>query len=179
MSRKARENQDAMEYLYGEVDFISFIALLSCARPNKNTIFYDLGSGIGTAVLACTMVFHVKKSCGIELFSTLHNTALKQKENLRQTPGYATVARKIHFIHGDFLKTDFREATLIFINATAFIGDTWTALCQRLENVSPGTIIITTSKKIPSTVFSVMHATTVKMSWGLVTAYIQRRRTEV
>ncbi|ETO94469.1 hypothetical protein [Legionella oakridgensis] len=179
LSRKARASQDAMEYLYGEIDFVSFIALLSCTNPTKNTVFYDLGSGIGTAVLACTMVFDVKKSCGIELFSSLHQAALKQKEALEQIPEYSTAANKIHFIHGDFLKTNFYDATLIFINSTAFIGDTWSALCQRLNKMPAGTIIITTSKKLPSQDFHVIRATTVKMSWGLVTAYIQERLMQI
>lgn len=62
LSKKARLGGDAFEYVYGEIEFESFTALLSLCHPNSSTIFYDLGSGTGKAVLACAMVFNVKKA---------------------------------------------------------------------------------------------------------------------
>jgi hypothetical protein len=44
LSKKARAKLDAFEYLYGEIEFTSFIALLALANPDKETVFYDLGS---------------------------------------------------------------------------------------------------------------------------------------
>lgn len=176
LSRQARAGHDAMEYTYGEIDFISFIALLSLAKPDNNTIFCDLGSGTGKAVLACAMVFNIKKSYGIELFSTLHHAAIKQQKRLqRLSDHYSEKATRIHFIHADFLHADFSDATLIIINATAFFGETWITLNQRLKKLKPGTIIITTSKKLSTDVFILKKITTVQMSWGLVNAYIQQR----
>lgn len=175
LSQKARLKQDALEYSYGEISFISFIALLSCAKPDKHAIFYDLGSGTGHTVLACAMVFNVKQSCGIELFSPLHETALIQKNRLSQIQGYKTRTNNIHLVHGDFLTVDFHDATIIFINTTTFIGEIWNKLKQKLINTKPDTIIITTSKCLASEAFELLRVTTVQMSWGLVDAYIQRR----
>lgn len=173
LSRHARAAGDAIEYTYGEIDFFSFVALLSLTKPTNNTIFYDLGSGIGKAVIACAMVFNVKKSCGIELFDELHQAAVSQQQLLHQLPCYNT--RSIDFIHGDFLHIDFSDATLVFINATAFFGETWSSIHQHLCKLKPGTLIITTSKKLPANRFTVKTQTTVKMSWGLVSAYIHQR----
>ena len=173
LSRHARASGDAIEYTYGEIDFISFVALLSLTKPTNNTIFYDLGSGIGKAVIACAMVFNVKKSCGIELFDELHRAAVSQQQLLHQLPGYNS--RSINFIHDDFLHTDFSDATLIFINATAFFGETWSSIHQHLCKLKSGTVIVTTSKKLPADCFTVKIQTTVKMSWGLVSAYIHQR----
>ena len=179
LSRQARINNDAMEYVYGEIDFISFIALLSCTRPTANTVFYDLGSGIGTAVIACAMVFNVKKSCGIELFSELHTTALLQQQRLAQTLDYNGAAKTVSFIHSNFLEVTFDDATLIFINATAFFGETWTTLNQRLEQLAPGIQIITTSKRLIAPSYSVLHQAPVKMSWGFVNAYIHEKHRDI
>ncbi len=175
LSRLARMPHDAMEYTYGEIDFISFIALLSLTHPDTNTIFYDLGSGTGKAVVATAMVFNVQKSAGIELFNTLHQAAVKQQQRLQQHPDYQGNAHAIHFINADFLHHDFSDATLIFINATALFGETWIALNQRLTETKPGTTIITTSKKLKSDAFIVKKMTPVSMSWGRVNAYIQQR----
>jgi len=175
LSRQARRERDAIEYTYGEIDFISFISLISLAKPNTNTVFYDLGSGTGKAVLACAMVFNMHKCYGVELFSALHDSALKQQHLLQQLPDYQEKSKSIHFIHGDFLHIDLSDATLIFLNATAFFGDLWTDINHQLRQTKPGTLIITTSKKLSSAFFIVKKITTVHMSWGVVQAYIQER----
>lgn len=175
LSRQARISGDAIEYTYGEIDFVPFIALLSLAKPNKNTVFYDLGSGTGKAVLACAMVFNVRKSCGIELFNLLHQAALKQRNSLQQLANYYSAANALHFINADFLHVNFSDATVVFMNATAFFGETWIAAQQCLHQLRPGTLVITTSKRLSLSMFKLIKSTTVQMSWGPVRAYIQQR----
>lgn len=174
LSRLAREGCDAMEYTYGEIEFVSFIALLSLVHPEALGRFYDLGSGVGKAVLACAMVFDMQSYCGIELFSELHEAALTHHLQLQQHPDYRTRAQRIALIQGDFLKIDFSQATLVFINATALIGETWEVLNQRLAEIRHDVIVITISKKLNAKGFSVMRTTSVLMSWGVATAYIHQ-----
>ena len=172
LSRQARAHNDAMEYTYGEIDFISFIAILSLANPNEKTKFYDLGSGTGKAVLATAMVFNVDKSSGIELFSLLHNASLEIKQDLARLPEYSEKVTKINFINDNFLNADFNDATIIFINATALFGESLNILTNRLGQLKPGTIIITTSKKIKKSNFKIIKTAPMQMSWGVVYAYI-------
>lgn len=175
LSRQARTSHNAFEYTYGEIEFISFIALIGLTKPNEKTVFYDLGSGVGKAVFACSMVFNVRKSCGIELFDSLHRAALSQTHQLLQNPRYRHKSNQISFIHANFLGYDFYDATLVFINATGFFGETWTAINQQLENLNVGTWVITSSKKLSSNAFIIIRVTSVCMSWGVVKAYIHQR----
>lgn len=175
LSKKARKKQDSIEYLYGEIEFESFIALLSLCHPDNQTIFYDLGSGVGKAVIACAMVFPVKKSCGIELFEELVQCSLQQKNQLQLIKDYKECAQRIEFKQGDFLTISLEEANLIFINATAFMGDYWLRISKYLEETKPTTYIITTSKKITSSQFTLIRKVQVKMSWGIVDAFIHQR----
>lgn len=175
LSRAARDKHDATDYVYGEIDFLSFIALLSLVKPNKKTVFYDLGSGTGKAVLACAMVFDVLESNGIELFGALHNQACNQQEALCSLLAYTEIANNIHFIHDDFLQANLNNATLVFINATGFIGETWIAISRRLAAASSCTTVISTSKALKSDAFTVTKITHVQMSWGVVKAYIHQR----
>ncbi len=175
LSKRARVHQDAFDYFYGEIDFHSFIALLFLTHLNRETIFYDLGSGTGKAVLASAMVFDVKRSIGIELFKELHEAAKLQQEKLKNHSEYKGKAARITFLNEDFLAADFSDATLIFINATSFIGPTWQRLCKRLERVKTNTRVITTSKQLQATHFSLESTHPVRMSWGIVQAYIYRR----
>lgn len=177
LSRQARLPRDAMEYTYGEIEFIPFIALLSLINPDENTVFYDLGCGVGKAVLACAMVYPVKQSIGIELFPELYQCACQQAQLLAEQIDYANKAKNIHFMLSDFLTANLEEATLIFINATAFMGTTWEKLCQKIHELAQVDIIITTSKPLISELFIPKIHTNVQMSWGSVSAYIHYRKT--
>ena len=177
LSLQARQRQDAVEYVYGEIDFVSFIALLSFVPFNQETVFYDLGSGVGKAVLACSMVYPLKKSVGVECLPELYECSCKQALHLVHLKEYEERAKKITFIHSDFLKIDLDEATVIFINATTFIGTLWDNLCMRLKHLPQICIVITTSKALDSTDFIVLKHTKVQMSWGVVCAFIHKRKT--
>lgn len=175
LSKQARENADAPEYCYGEIDFVSFIAILSGCYIDSETVFYDLGSGIGKAVLACAMVFDAKKCIGIEKFELLHQAALEQADKLAQLPDYIGKAMCIEFIQQDILNTDLSDARLIFINATAFFGDLWMDISQHLTQTVGGTQIITVSKPLKSRHFKIIRVTYAAMSWGSAQVYFQIR----
>jgi len=173
LSRQAREHNDAYEYVYGEIESKSLIALLSLTQPNSSTVFYDLGSGTGKAVLACAMVFDVKKACGIEIFPILDQAAKQQLAQLECLPEYQASAKKMVFFCDSFLNAYLEDATIIFIAATGLFGETWEKLNHRLEKLRHRPLIITTTKKLQSPQFTVLHQTRVQMSWGIVDAYIQ------
>jgi predicted RNA methylase len=176
LSKKERQKHDALDYVYGEIEFLSFIALLSLTHPNRHTVFYDLGSGTGKAVLACAMVFPIRKSVGIELLPELYLQACKQAKQLAKIKYYAKQGHHIEFILGDFLQVNLTEATTIFINSTALFNPTWNQLCKRLEDLAHLTTVITTSKALSSTSFTVIKQVEVEMSWGVVLAYIHTRK---
>ncbi len=170
LSKIARQPNDAPEYTYGEISFVSFIALLSQTNINKSTVFYDLGSGAGKAVLACSMVFNVKKSTGVELFTNLYECSQNQVIKLKTYPEYKN--NQINFINDNFLNVEFTDATLIFINATGFIGETWDKLNDKLEHLQNHLTIISISKKIIAKNFKLLKTTYIEMSWGVAVAYI-------
>lgn len=175
LSRLSRANQDAIEYVYGEIEFEPFIALLSLCRITANTVFYDLGSGTGKAVLACAMVYSPRRSCGIELFTPLHEAAEQRRLQLQAWPDYALKAKHIEFKRADFLEMDLQDADLIFINSTAFFGDYWRLISRHLEQLKSGTQVVSISKPLDSSAFKVQKTTILQMSWGPVTAHLQDR----
>jgi hypothetical protein len=179
LSNQARQKQDAIEYTYGEIEFLPFIALLSLVKPDHGTVFYDLGSGIGKAVIACAMVYPVHKSVGVELLPELYLGACSQVKLLTMNPNYTEKTKKMEFIQGSFLEVDLKEATLIFINSTTIFGSVWEALCVRLNNLPQLSTVITTSKSLKSNNFLVTNHTRIEMSWGIVEAYIHTRKTNL
>src|SRR3990167_198689 len=172
ISKAARKDIDAPEYTYGEITFTSFIALLSQVNPNKNTVFYDLGSGVGKANIACAMIFDIKKNIGIEIFKELQSASLRLKKRLLSHPKYSNSAKKISFINGNYLNYDFSDANLIFINATGLFGGTWVALNKKLDELTEEVILITTTKCLIYKKFYIKKETRLEMSWGVVNAFI-------
>lgn len=179
LSQKARQKQDALDYVYGEIEFVSFSALLSLVGPDEQTIFYDLGCGIGKAVLACAMVYPIEKSVGVEVFSELYFAACNQIKALEGIEEYHELSKKIEFIHGDFFEVNLDEATLIFINATALFNPAWQKLCARIDKLPHLVSVITTSKALCCVNFSVIKKTHVEMSWGVVRAFVHTRKKNI
>ncbi|HHQ8869421.1 TPA: methyltransferase [Legionella pneumophila] len=175
ISQQARKNRDAIEYVYGEIEFLPFTALLSMVNIDHNTVFYDLGSGTGKAVVACAMVYPVHKSIGVELFPNLHQCACERLQKLAAMEGYTESSKKISFILGDFLTVDLSEATLIFINSSTLFGATWEALNTRLNSLPQLSTVITTSKTLSSSRFKLVTRAKIQMSWRVVFAFIHKK----
>lgn len=176
LSKSARQNNDSIELLYGEINFESFIALLSCCEINEQTRFYDLGSGTGKAVIATALVYPIKKAVGIERLETLYNCANQLKQKLIRETRDDSFAQRIEFIYSDFFLCDLEKADLVFINATAFIGDAWTKVASHLQQLKKNSRCISISKKLPAKEFKLELETRVEMSWGIAFAYIHRKR---
>jgi SAM-dependent methyltransferase len=163
---------DAPQYVYGEIEFLPFIALLSLTKPNEHTVFYDLGCGTGKAILACAMVYPIKRAVGIELFPSLYQAACAQKNLLGSITEYTPNAAKIEFILGDYFEVAYTDATTIFINSTSLFGATWERLCALIDALPQVTTVITTSKPLTSNRLNAIATSKLEMSWGVVTAFI-------
>ena len=165
----------APEYVYGEIEFESFLALVGLTRPTADTVFYDLGSGAGKAVLACAMVYNMAYYAGIELFESLHACATAQQESLKKNQHYLANAQKVQFIHGDFLAIPWPHATLVFIHSTMFSAF-WDTLNAKFSLLKPGAWVIVISTKLSHPMFQLYRQTKVLMSWGVATAYVYCKR---
>ena len=178
LSRLARQNQteDAIEYTYGEIEFLPFVALLSLVKPDCDTVFYDLGCGVGKAVLACGMVYPVRKSVGIEILPELYSSACAQIKKLATNPDYKDRMEHFQIIKSNILDADLKEATLIFINSTTFFGTTWERVNSLLSNLPQIKTVITTSKPLQNSDFKLKNSTKLQMSWGVVPVFIHVRK---
>ncbi len=84
---------------------------------NKDTVFYDLGSGLGKLVYHIGMKVKPKKACGIEFSKERHDYAVGTKEVLDLTD---EETHNISFINGNILNQDLTDATVVFSDNTAF-----------------------------------------------------------
>lgn len=176
LSKQDRQQQDAPSLIYGEIEFIPFIALLSLIDVQQDSVFFDLGSGSGKAVISCAMVFQPQKAIGIEKLERLFHVSEQLRNQLHSIEAYKDCASRIQFLHQDFLNASLEEASHIFINASAFFGEMWHEIEKKLNPLPHLQWIITTTRPLKLENFECIRTTEVAMSWAVVTAYIHQRK---
>lgn len=99
---------------YGETGYESFKLIMDSyeAYFNDDTVFYDLGSGLGKLVFHVGMMSNAKKSCGIEYSKERYNVSI---DYLNKYP-----KENIMFINDSFLNVDLSDATVIYTDNTLF-----------------------------------------------------------
>lgn len=153
---------------YGEIDFDGFLNIL-CDIPkiDQRKVFYDLGSGVGKAVMAAALLGNFRKAVGIEILSPLHfqtatiSRALKEDKYFQNNKNNLP---EISFLQKDFLKHDYQEADLVFINSTCFSQELMYALSESLQTIPSGGIVLTVSQSLPS--MDVFKIKKYAFSWG-------------
>lgn len=99
---------------YGETGYDSIETLVSNLPEyfNEDTVFYDLGSGLGKIVLHIGIRFNVKKSCGIEFSKERYNKSIEFLKGVGND--------NISFINDNILNCDLSDATVIYTDNTLF-----------------------------------------------------------
>ncbi|HET9843357.1 MAG TPA: methyltransferase domain-containing protein [Gammaproteobacteria bacterium] len=174
---RLKHNLKQDHFLYGEIDLITLVKLLDFIQPKPQTIFYDLGSGAGKAVLMASLTYPFAKCIGIELLAPLHQLAQKKCTLLERLAREKdkNFCSNLHFIQGNFLAIDFSDADIIFANATAYKGETWDNLVNKLKTVKRGCRIIVTTFKLNSLDFKILYEGAELMSWGFCSVRIYEK----
>lgn len=120
--------------VYGEITQKGTQAIINkfTEHFHKDTVFYDLGSGLGK------MVFHVglvvgAKSTGIEYSKERHSGATKIKEFY--IPDYENIS----FKNDNVLNVDISDATVVYMDNTVFPDN----IClETYNNISSGCLLL-------------------------------------
>lgn len=100
--------------IYGEVTLESTNAIVEEFKDhfNSETVFYDLGSGLGKMVIHIGLQYGPKKSCGIELSKERFDASVRLKSE------YCKDLDSVEFIKSDYFKVDISDATVVYIDNT-------------------------------------------------------------
>ena len=112
-------NPDINKYglqVYGEMTFKGVEGILRMFRNsfNKDTVFYDLGCGVGKMVYHIAARTDAKKCVGIELSEKRYNLSIELGKSITSENSSASIVR------GDFFKQDYSDATIVYIDNTAY-----------------------------------------------------------
>lgn len=158
-------------YQYGETPLPAIDQIATeCGITAQDTV-YELGSGRGRV---CFWLNHFKgcKVVGIEYIPEFVRVANGVKHKYKLD--------KVTFIEGDFLKTDFKEATVIYLYGTCLEDKQIEQLIEKLSKLPSGTKIITVSYPLSDytkkPLFEVMKRFPAHFTWGTGDVYLQYKK---
>ena len=117
LNRTSFEDVEFGSPVYGEVlqegSNNIFDALILNGLMSENTVFYDLGSGLGKLVIHMSIQFpHIKKIVGIEYSKERYT---KSKELCLQS---GQPLKNLELLNSDFATVDIADATIIYVDDT-------------------------------------------------------------
>ena len=178
LSRTGREKigkEDDYTLTYGEVLPENIELIMETAEPPEGGVFYDLGCGVGKAVIFAAALHPFTKCVGIEMIDDLHAAAETAGKRFRQIRGDEPTPQ-VSFRLGDMFAQDLSDADLVFAHCTCFDAPLMEKLSTLVECLKPGAMVVTVTKFLPSLSFNLEHEIPTRMGWGDATIFFHRKR---
>lgn len=165
-SNTPAETQNNVNLLYGTIKDEAIARVLGSITLNESDVFYDLGSGIGNV---CDYVFRntkVQKCVGIEY----DDDRFLESLHLCQKSGN----RVVTFEHGNFLKKNWADGTVFFMDSIGYSDDTLAKIQQKIKESSPGFRYLLSMKKlkIHRNLRLLTKINNLPVSWGTSQCYV-------
>jgi precorrin-6B methylase 2 len=173
---RSKFSGEVSNLLYGELPFETFKLIVEKANPQKDGVFYDLGSGTGRIAIEAHILCDFRKVVGIELLDGLHDKACEIKAIFDKSVKPQIIqhigTRELDIIKGDLFKFNYSDADFIFMNHPIKDSDLFLQLEAKLvEELKPGTKIVTIIRALKNPKFKSLGSQTFKFSWGDSTAH--------
>ena len=159
------------EFTYGETPLTTFEKIAKEARITAHDTIYELGCGRGRicfwlkSFLGCKVV-------GVEIIPDF----IVRAQRIQRKLGI----KDIEFRTEDFLKTDFKNASVIYLYGTCLEDETIRQLIKQFKKLAPGTRIITVSYALSDytdePLFETMKRFPARFTWGEGDVYIQIKK---
>lgn len=181
VSGRAREKHGMADptLVYGEITFPAMEQLLARLALPPGKIFYDLGSGVGKAVILAALLGNFSKLMGVEIVEELVAAAETARRRLvielekNLLPGIARP--QITFLNADIFTIDFSDADVVFIATTCFSDNMMSRLRRRLTMLKTGSTIITMTRTLQMSVFELKEYFMAPMNWGEATLCVYHK----
>ena len=180
LEKEQRQQKEEIfrDILYGEVSLELLYAMYVLPPINeyieKAKIFYDLGSGIGNAVISSYLTGLFDKCVGVELLDTLYKTSLKAHKRLIDIDKNAE--KNIKLIHDNILNVDFYNADIILFCCPTKDENIRNKIEEKFKNLKSGAIIMSLIHKFKDEKdFELLNVKLVRVAWGETPLMIYKR----
>ena len=179
------DGKDGKEYTYGEVTGVGVRQLANAmgvpSAEDSSINFYDLGSGVARLVIQMVLdnPAAINKSAGVELSKERHDVASSALSRIRVSDYSAELLSKVELSNADALKSDFSDATHIYISSLCFPRSVLEALQDiifTLDGVRVVAALNRLDKLEVSSEWDEGQDVPLQMTWGAGSAKIYRKR---
>lgn len=115
---------------YGELHLDGLARIFGRVRP-KGRSFLDLGSGVGTAVMAAAIGFPLARATGVELSKTRMASAHRALYQLRTQS--EQMWSQVSFVEGDMLSVNLQPHDVIFVSNLCFSDEFNERITEKLD----------------------------------------------
>lgn len=151
---------------YGEITYESVENLGKALNLNKKSVFYDLGCGVGKAVLQVYLNFPVKKSVGVELSKTRIEKATAIKKQVKLDRKLAR-NRKLKFYEESMTKISLKDATAIYLCSTCFSDQLMSDMANKIAKECKKGAKVATLRELPAhKSFKRINILNLPMTWS-------------
>lgn len=179
-ARRAMERIHVLDdsLTYGEMTFEAMEKIIG-ELPETTGVFYDLGSGIGKAIVAAALLGNYSTLVGVEILHELHLAAELARRRLvielerRLAPELPRP--QLSFIESDMFTLDFSEADIVFVASTCFTDAMVTVLRRRATMLRSGRYIVTMTRTLQSTAFHMIKHFGAHMNWGDAEIFVYKK----
>jgi SAM-dependent methyltransferase len=175
LEKEQRQEKEPIfrEILYGEVSLELLYALFVLPPVSeyiKNfKIFYDLGSGIGNAVISAHLTGAFTKCKGIELMKSLYETSILARKRLGKDDG-------VEFVNDNILNVDISEADICLFCCPTKDKKMMDEMEQKFKTLKKGSIILSLIHKFSDEKnFELLNVKMVKVAWGDTPLFYYRK----
>lgn len=156
------------EFTYGETPLTTFEKIAKEARISYRDTVYELGCGRGRICFWLNRFIGCKVT-GFELIPEFIVRAKRIQRKLK--------IKNVEFKEENFLNTDFKNATVVYLYGTCLEESSIKALIQRFQDLPKGARIITVSYALSEytdkPLFEIMKRFPARFTWGEGDVYIQ------
>jgi SAM-dependent methyltransferase len=162
---------------YGEMLYPSVKKVLTTLSLRPEDIFLDLGSGLGKFAIQVFMQSQVQQVIGIEMRTELSESACEALQMIKQEfPIFWEKDRKLQFLHGDFLKLNWEQATIAYCCATCFRPELLNAIGDKLNQETSVQQVLSLRPLPTLTRLPLKKVFTVECSWDSALCYYYSHR---
>lgn len=175
---KKEFSTESKSLTYGEVTYDGLKEVFDIINPVENSVFYDLGSGTGKALIVSALAGPFSTINGVELLPKLYQASLDVKDYFLSFLGKnytEAVSPKMDIKNQNIQECVFSDGDVVLINSTCFDTELMDIISQKAESLKKGSHFISFTKSLSSDQFEIIHQDYHKMGWGSPTVYIHKK----
>ena len=182
--RKTLKNRDAIDLdtlTYAETDvksFTTFLLNIGALDINfsQDSVFIEVGSGLGKIVIASAVIRMFRKVIGIEIVGSLYRKSMELSAIFSKNFRNPLEQCDIEFMNADGTYIDWSYANLVYIDATSFDHEMMARIDDTAQKMLISSVIMIMNNRLfHEQYFELVKIVAMEQSYGVGQLFVYRK----